>query len=161
ENPAFRWSHHRLPVGSTGESLHLVSLDVARPSAIVVFSHGFLVPGFESHRMFLDIAKTCVAHSYRPYLFDYRGSGYSDGSLAEITIEDEILDLHAVLDAVKGTHDHLPLVLWGQSLGSGVATLVAADRSDIAGVILWNFSARLYDRYLRMFFRGDANQEFV
>lgn len=115
----------------------------------VVFSHGFGVPGFESHRMFWEISNDLVKNGFSTVLFDYRGSGYSDGSFENMTIETEISDLNAVIDYIKNCSSIFTnkLVLWGQSFGSGVASIVSASRQDIDFTILWCLSADLYNRY--------------
>ena len=123
-----------------------------RAKGCVVFSHGFLVPGFESHRMFIDLSNELTAIDYTTILFDYRGSGYSDLEFSEMTIDTEIEDLNKVIDYTrKNILDDGKLFVWGQSLGSGVSSIVVSERNDIDGLILWCLSANLYERYKNNF----------
>lgn len=117
----------------------------------IIFSHGFGVPGFESHRMFWEISDDLVAQGFSTIMFDYRGSGYSDKSFEEMTIDTEIKDLNVVIDYVKKNDlvSNEKIILWGQSFGSGVASLVASSRKDINAIILWCLSAELYNRYTK------------
>jgi alpha-beta hydrolase superfamily lysophospholipase len=141
-------SHERLSIdGET--ALHLFRWrPTTSPTALIVFSHGFLVPGFESHRLFLALAAEAVERGMEAVLFDYRGSGYSDLAFAEMTLDTEIADLHAVLDHVGSDAEaDRPIFVWGQSLGSVVASHVVADRADVAGIVLWALSARMYERF--------------
>ena len=62
----------------------------------------------------------------------YRGYGGSSGSPSETGF---IADAVAVYDYARKTYPNNPLVLWGESLGSGVAAAVAADR-PVARVLL-------------------------
>lgn len=68
------------------------------------------------------------------FLFDYRGYGGSKGSP---TREGTILDTHAAIEYSK--REPLfrpgPIILYGYSLGAGIAIVVASERDDIAGVI--------------------------
>jgi len=114
----------------------------------IVFSHGFSVSGFESRRMFWDISNDLNKLGYLTVLFDYRGSGYSDLSFSDMTIDTEIQDLNNVIEYVyNNINDKKSFILWGQSFGSGVASFVTPKRPEIKALILWCLSAELYDRY--------------
>lgn len=143
--------HYRLPINNDS----FVHLFINGPStnnfkACVIFSHGFLVPGFESSRMFITLSNELVNRGYKTILFDYRGSGYSDLEFCEMTIDTEIEDLNAVITHVVN-HEALnkETIVWGQSFGSGVASLVISTRNDIDRLILWCLSSNLYERYCK------------
>ena len=71
---------------------------------------------------------TFPAHSL--YLMHYRGYGGSDGQPGEEAIYTDAMQLY---DHVKLSHDSIVLI--GRSLGSGVATRLAAER-DVSRLIL-------------------------
>jgi alpha-beta hydrolase superfamily lysophospholipase len=120
-----------------------------RKKGCVVFSHGFSVAAVESHRMFLDISNRLNALGYVAVMFDYRGWGSSDLSSEEVTIDTEIQDLDRVIEYVyNNVNGKEKIILWGQSLGSGVASLVASEKEkEIGAIVLWCLSAELFERY--------------
>ncbi len=67
------------------------------------------------------------------FCFDYAGFGRSAGHPSR---ERALLDTHAAIDCLSGRDDIDParIVLFGQSLGGTVATAVAAERDDLAGL---------------------------
>ena len=142
-------THFRIPVDNNS-SVHsmLWKSKSEHPKATIIFSHGFSVAGFESRRMFLEIGSLLTEQGYSVLLFDYRGSGYSDFDFSEMTSDTEIEDLNRVLDFCK-TNNLIQgkLILWGQSSGAGVASIVATERKEISGLILWCLSADWYTRY--------------
>jgi pimeloyl-ACP methyl ester carboxylesterase len=64
------------------------------------------------------------------YLMNYRGYGGSEGKPTEYALYDDALKL---FDQVKPLHEHLSVI--GRSLGSGIATYLAAER-DFGKLIL-------------------------
>jgi len=62
----------------------------------------------------------------------YRGYGGSDGTPTEAGLID---DARAAYAFARETYPDAPLVLWGESLGTGVAVALAAEK-DVAAVIL-------------------------
>ncbi|MFM7344840.1 MAG: alpha/beta hydrolase [Tagaea sp.] len=76
----------------------------------------------------VDIAAQAARHGYAVVLATYRGFGGNPGTPSEEGLYD---DARATLDASGDG----PLVLWGESLGTGVAVKMAAERR-VAGVIL-------------------------
>jgi fermentation-respiration switch protein FrsA (DUF1100 family) len=69
------------------------------------------------------------------FCFDYRGYGQSAG---RVTRGGLIADTHAAIDYVRQRPGVDPdrIVVLGQSLGGSIAVLVAAERNDMAGVII-------------------------
>jgi len=142
-------SHKRIEVSNTS-SIHTLIWTPERKkiNKCVIFSHGFSVSGYESRRMFLDIADRLVNIGIMCVLFDYRGSGYSDWDFSQMTIDSEIEDLNLVIDATrKEIESNISICIWGMSFGAGVASIVAAQRNDIDSILIWCLSADLYDRY--------------
>ena len=61
---------------------------------------------------------------YTMVALSYRGYWKSSGRATEAGIK---LDAHALLNWIKQTHPNASIVLWGQSLGAGVACAAAAE----------------------------------
>lgn len=76
----------------------------------------------------IDIAAQAARHGYGIVLATYRGFGGNPGKPSEDGV---YADARATLDAAGPG----PFVLWGESLGTGVATRMAVERR-VAGVIL-------------------------
>jgi uncharacterized protein len=76
----------------------------------------------------IDIAAQAARHAYPVVLATYRGFGGNPGKPSE---EGLYADARATLDALGPA----PVVLWGESLGTGVATKMATERR-VLGVIL-------------------------
>lgn len=77
-----------------------------------------------------DLAAWLPARS--SYLLAYRGYGASDGSPSEAAL---LADALALYDEVRRRHPHGRIALIGRSLGSGVASHVAAHR-DVERLVL-------------------------
>jgi uncharacterized protein len=76
----------------------------------------------------IDIAAQAARHGYPFVLATYRGFGGNPGKPSE---EGLYADARATLDALPAG----PVVLWGESLGTGVAVKMASER-HVLGVIL-------------------------
>lgn len=106
--------------------------------AIVLF-HGNA--GDASDR--IGIAEQAARHGYGIVLASYRGFGGNPGKPTE---EGLYADARAVLDALGDG----PFVLWGESLGTGVAVKMANER-PVLGVILQSPYISVADRAGEMF----------
>jgi uncharacterized protein len=136
-------THYRL------DGIHILTIDpeVRRSAGHVIFSHGFTVPGFESHRMFLDAAERLASIGIASSLFDYRGSGYSDWSFEQMTLHTELDDIGAVLNFTR-SRETGPLIVWGMSLGTCLAAKIARERPDlVSGLVSWCSSFDTYERW--------------
>jgi len=86
---------------------------------------------------------------------DKRGVGGSDGDCAALDYETELADQRASLDALRRRPDVDPrrIVIFGGSMGSNMAPLLAAD-SDVAGVAVWGGGARTWAERIMAFERN-------
>jgi fermentation-respiration switch protein FrsA (DUF1100 family) len=95
---------------------------------VVLYFHGnggSLAHRVSRFRKLIDDGTGLVALSYRGY-------GGSDGSPTE---EGLIADARAAYDFARATYPDASLVVWGESLGTGVAVALAREK-DVAAVIL-------------------------
>jgi pimeloyl-ACP methyl ester carboxylesterase len=86
----------------------------------------------------IDIAAQAARHGYGIVLATYRGFGGNPGKPSEDGL---YADARATLDALGGG----PFVLWGESLGTGVAVRMASERR-VAGVVLQSPYTSVADR---------------
>jgi pimeloyl-ACP methyl ester carboxylesterase len=77
-----------------------------------------------------------IKYGYQIFVFDYSGFGFSEG---EATRKNVLADGNAALTYIKGRDDvkDTKIVIYGQSLGGHLATVVAAERQDeIDGLVI-------------------------
>lgn len=126
---------------STADGLTLTAWrrngDANKPT--IVLFHGNA--GDASDR--IEIAGQAARHGYGIVLATYRGFGGNPGTPTEDGL---YADARATLDAAGAG----PFVLWGESLGTGVATKMANERR-VLGVILQSPYISVVDRAAEMF----------
>jgi pimeloyl-ACP methyl ester carboxylesterase len=125
----------------------------AKERPAVVFSHGFITAGTENHGMFVRLAREANGRGFSTVLFDYEGTGYSDGNYESFRISRSIDHLVRVC---RWTLGNAPcdgrLILFGQSLGSALALMASSQLADVLkGAILWNLSSDFERRYPSLF----------
>lgn len=120
-------------------SLEVPARAPAAPAPAVLLCHGFSGHKAEDGRLFVRLARALADRGIASLRFDFRGSGDSDGDFAEITIERELEDARAALVRLAAVPriDPARLGLLGLSLGSTVAAGLAAERGDLAALVLW------------------------
>jgi uncharacterized protein len=74
-----------------------------------------------------------VAAGFSVVLAGYRGYGGNPGTPSEQGLA---TDAAAHLAWARARHPAAPLVIWGESLGTGLATRLAEGRADVAGLVL-------------------------
>lgn len=103
------------------------------------------------------------AAGYNVLMFDYRGYGQSEG---RPTRAGTITDGHAAIDYAlsRAETGDGPLLVYGQSLGGAVAVVVAAERPEVAGVVVEStFSGyrRIAARHLRRVMGSETLARFL
>ncbi|KAJ1350294.1 hypothetical protein KIN20_006056 [Parelaphostrongylus tenuis] len=91
---------------------------------IVLYLHGNSFDRTISHRV--EMYNVLSALGYQVVAFDYRGYGDSDGYPSERGL---VNDSHVVYDYVKSLCVKNAIIIWGHSMGTGVATKLAMDLS--------------------------------
>lgn len=117
--------------------LHLPAAEGPHPA--VALLHGFSGNAAEDHFIFTKMARQLAADGLAALRFDFRGSGWSQGSFADMTIQGEVVDAIAALDylAQQPEIDPARLGLLGMSLGGCVAALVAGRDPRVRVLTLW------------------------
>lgn len=126
-------TEHHIP-REAGKSLYCVTYNAEDAAGTVVISHGFT----ETAEKYLEISYYFVKHGYHVYMLEHCGHGRSyrlvDGDLSLVHIdryERYVEDLLAVADMAKQAHPELPLLLYGHSMGGGVAAAALARRPEL------------------------------
>jgi len=104
----------------------------------VIFFHGFTGDRMESHWIFIKCARVLAREGIASLRFDFFGSGESEGSFHEATLQSEIADARAAIRFMqrqKGI-DPARLGLCGLSLGGCVAACVASAK--VQALVLWS-----------------------
>jgi esterase/lipase len=107
----------QMTLQNEGESIHIIVLNKGHKNAILYFggnAESMAQSSYEIANQFPD---------YTVYLMNYRGYGSSTGEASEKGLYSDALNLY---DSVKSKHDCI--AVGGRSLGSGIATYVAAHR---------------------------------
>jgi len=117
----------------------MLHLPTARPPyPCVVFLHGYTGNRIGDHCLFVKAARELAEHGIASLRFDFRGSGESQGSFAEITVDGEISDALAAIEYLS-TFDEIDqarIGLVGLSLGGSVAACVSS-RDGVRSLALW------------------------
>lgn len=106
------------------------------PRALVIGCHGFRGAKENGGRIFTLAQKLCDIDAGL-LVFDFQGSGKSEGEFKTITLTRQVGDLTAVLGYARDTFS-MPIFLMGRSFG-GATVLAGAVRDEtIAGYIFWS-----------------------
>jgi pimeloyl-ACP methyl ester carboxylesterase len=137
-------------------SLHAQTGEIdglAHTKPVIVFVHGFITSGTENHGIFVRAARLAHQRGYSTVLFDFEGTGYSDGDYSDFRVTTAVSDLITIVNwAVRTASCDGSAVLFGQSLGSALAMVAQAGlKGSVSAVVLWNLSAKFEDRYPSLF----------
>lgn len=112
-----------------------------------VLSHPFAEEKLWSHRVFVSLARALAARGHAVLRFDYLGTGDSDGSSGDTSVETHLADLGAAVDALAARQPKLERIgLIGLRLGASFAVRLA-ERAAVgtanaklrtAPLVLWD-----------------------
>jgi uncharacterized protein len=109
------------------------------PVPAAIFFHGFTGDRMESHWIFIKCCRALAREGIASLRFDFYGSGESEGTFHEATLQSEIADARAAsrfMQRQKGI-DPARLGLCGLSLGGCVAACVARA-ANAKALVLWS-----------------------
>ena len=116
--PKYEHSFERFSLASEGETHEIIMLNKGNAKALIYFGGNAEVVVANAEEFSSHLSETTI------YLVNYRGYG---GSTGKTTEAGNYADALAVYDHVK--KDHAQISVAGRSLGSGVATYLAANRN--------------------------------
>jgi hypothetical protein len=128
---AFRFAQPftEMRIAVPGASLDALLFAQPAPRGLVFFLHGN-AGNLETWTTGIDFYRRV---NYDLFIFDYRGYGKSTG---RIQSEDQLVaDVRAAWDAIAPRYRGLPIVIYGRSLGTGLAARLARE-VDPALVVL-------------------------
>ncbi len=126
------------PLGTLRGVLHHPESNAPAPT--VVMLHGFTGNHIESEHLFVQAARTLCVAGFAVLRFDFFGSGNSDGTFEDMTVETEIADARAALDWLSEQPgiDADRFAVVGLSLGGAVTAFVAAQDERVQAAVFWN-----------------------
>lgn len=105
--------------------------------SIVIICHGFASNKIGLGRSYVQLAEKMVGYGIATFRFDFRGCGDSEGSLDEMLVDDFVLDVFSVQDALK-RKGFEKFGLFGSSFGGAIAILAAEQRKEsFHSLALW------------------------
>jgi uncharacterized protein len=104
------------------QSINAVLFQHPNPKGIIVYCHG----NADNIARWGAIAEKLVQYGYEVLVFDYRGYGKSTGKVTE---ENLFADAKLVYNFAKTRFAEAQIVVYGRSLGTGIATFLAATNS--------------------------------
>jgi len=114
-------------------------LKVKNEMPIVVIHHGFASSKQGSNRCYVLLADALASKGVAALRFDFRGSGDSEGYIADLTFDDLVSDAICVHEEIKkiGGIDFERLGLFGASLGGSLAILATEVHQMTKALVLW------------------------
>ena len=106
---------------------------------VLLMAHGFTDDKVSDNQLFVRFARRARQEGYAVLLFDFAGSGYSEGEFADMTVTKEIQDLECAIEFAHSLPllEESPIYLVGYSLGGAVAFSAAARDHRVRGVVGW------------------------
>ncbi len=107
-------------------------------SGVYVFCHPFAEEKLWSHRVYVSFAREMAKLGYLVVRFDYRGYGDSDGDFIDVSINNHLLDIQTIIDAIVSQHSDIHKIgLFGLRFGGLIAALAAEQFPQVNQLILW------------------------
>ncbi len=102
--------------------VHSLLFHSENPKGLVIYFHG----NAGSLEGWGHVAPDFTKNGYDALVVDYRGYGKSSGRLSEKAL---LLDAQYIYDAMKQRYDEKNMIVYGRSLGTGIATFLAMENS--------------------------------
>ena len=115
--------------------------DHTAPVPAVLMLHGFGSSKDEVGGMYAREARALAEKGIASLRIDFAGFGKSEGDTGSTTIDLQLANAKAALDALKKSEDVDParVGVLGFSLGGGIATLLAGDSgSEVKSLVTWS-----------------------
>ncbi len=126
--------------GSAAEQLfgvyHPASKSFSRNAVVLCGTLG--QEQMRAHRSFRRLALTLAAAGSHVLRFDYLGTGDSAGRGEDTSLASCAANIQSAIEELKAMSSATKITLVGLRLGAGLAVNVAAQRSDVRKLILWD-----------------------
>ena len=127
--------------GEAGRRLFMCRHVPAAPShpvRLVVLCYPLMHEYERCHRLYRQLAAAAAQAGLHVLRFDYRGTGDSPGESEDISFESLCADTVAAIEQGQRLAGATSVTLVGTRVGANVAAEVAASRTDVTEVLLWN-----------------------
>jgi len=101
--------------------IHALHFQVKDPKGLIYYLHG----NAGSLQGWGAVAGDFTSHHFDVLMIDYRGYGKSSGRISEKGL---LRDALSVYDSLTGEYDEQKILVYGRSLGTGIASYVASKR---------------------------------
>lgn len=110
-----------------------------KPAPVVIILHGFASSKHGSNRCYVALAEKFSKAGIASLRFDFRGSGDSEGTLSDITLNDLVSDSVTAMEYLESIDgiDAKKMGLFGASLGGSIAVLANALVQQAKAIALW------------------------
>ena len=119
-------------VSANGNKLNgwLLSPINIKPVATILHFHGSASNLFFHYKTISPL----VNQGFQVFTFDYSGYGFSEGKASR---KNALADAYSALDFVQNHYDYDQLIIYGQSYGGYLASIVGANKqSNIDGIVI-------------------------
>lgn len=120
-----------------------------RRGRAVIMCHGFTGrKGKSRDERFINASEALCKNGFAVLMFDFRGSGKSEGDFADVTVRSEVSDLKAAMVFMRG-RGYEKIGLLGVSLGGAICIL--GQQPNVEAMVLWCPVTDLKGTFLRFF----------
>lgn len=89
------------------------------------------------HRTYVELARRLAAANCHVLRFDYYGAGDSAGETIDGSLQRWKADIHTAIDEMRRLTAVRDVHLVGSRIGANLAVQVHGERTDLAGLVLW------------------------
>ncbi len=119
------------------DGLYLVRHDALTPRGLIVLVPPFAEEKKAAQRAVVEAARAFASSGFTTWRFDFRGTGDSAGEQGQVSCEDWLADLCAVMATARAEQPALPLTLVGLRFGAALAWLAAEADGGVDQLVLW------------------------
>jgi dienelactone hydrolase len=136
------------PRGVLRGIIHRPEITTGRAPAVVLL-HGFTGNHVEDQFLFVQMAHRLTEAGFAALRFDFYGSGDSDGTFDEMTIETEVGDAGRAVEWMSQQFgvDGDRIGVLGLSMGGCVAALLAGRDPRVKAAVFWNALCKPRDHF--------------
>jgi alpha/beta superfamily hydrolase len=142
-------------------AIHHRPLGVQKAPCVLI-CHGLAGHKIGHHRLYVLLSECLSKHGVGSLRLDFRGSGDSEGTFEEMTIDTEVGDALTGLNWMKNNPmiDSSRIGIFGRSFGGAVALLAADQFKEVKSLALWSpiFNASQWEEQWELVESGVADK---
>ncbi|MFQ5728792.1 MAG: alpha/beta hydrolase family protein [Waddliaceae bacterium] len=129
----------------------------------VLFCHGLAGQKTGQHRMYVLLSECLSKIGVASMRFDFRGSGDSEESFAEMSLKGEVSDAGKALEFLsqQPNIDPTRMGIFGRSFGCAIAVMASHRFGKVKSIALWApvFNANQWEEHWEMFQTNQVDKE--